>query len=149
MEKSDQNRLWVLPLLLAIVLGGVLAVRCWQPAAMSGKRSLGVGAEPIRGELVELEIDAGEGTPLAFQVPWEAGATVQDALAGAGNGKLSFAVQGRNAGALLTELAGYANEGEGGRNWHFEVNGEWADRSFAVYELQPGDHVLWKFAEGE
>jgi hypothetical protein len=38
------------------------------------------------------------------------------------------------------------NEGAGGRNWTYRVNDKHADRSFAVYELQPGDHVLWTFA---
>jgi hypothetical protein len=45
----------------------------------------------------------------------------------------------------LAELDHVGNEGAGGRNWLYQVNGKHADRSFAVYVLQPGDHVLWRF----
>ena len=59
--------------------------------------------------------------------------------------RTSFVTQGSGASAFLTEINGVKNEGAGGRNWMYSVNGERADRSFAVYELQPGDHVLWSF----
>ena len=60
--------------------------------------------------------------------------------------RISLTSTGSGASAFLTSLDGVANEGAGGRNWTYSVNGKHADRSFAVYELQPGDHVLWTFA---
>ena len=67
--------------------------------------------------------------------------TVRDLLNAAPG--LSISQQGSGASAFLTKIDGVANEGAGGRNWMYSVNGQRADRSFAVYELQPGDHVLW------
>jgi hypothetical protein len=63
--------------------------------------------------------------------------------------RVSLAAQGSGASAFLTQLGGVANEGAAGRNWVYSVNGRPADRSFAVYELQANDHVLWTFARGE
>jgi hypothetical protein len=45
----------------------------------------------------------------------------------------------------LTSINGVANEGAGGNNWTYEVNGRSGDRSYAVYELRAGDRVLWTF----
>lgn len=55
----------------------------------------------------------------------------------------------RGKDAMLTQLAGKENEGAGGRNWLYEVNGEWAQQSFGAYYPLPGDRVLWKFAPSE
>ena len=72
--------------------------------------------------------------------------TVQDALAASG---AKFSVQGNGAAAFLTELAEIKNEGPGGRNWQFEINNQWSDRSFGIRTLDPGDRVLWKFETSE
>ncbi len=50
--------------------------------------------------------------------------------------------------AFLTAIDGVENEGADGQNWTYTVNGQIADRSFAVYELKPGDQVLWTFGRG-
>jgi hypothetical protein len=72
---------------------------------------------------------------------------VQKALATAE--AVTFSVQGEGDKAFLTELAGHSNEGPGGKNWQFEVNGQWSSSSFGIHELQPGDRVLWEFKESE
>lgn len=54
--------------------------------------------------------------------------------------------QGSGAMSFLSSIDGIVNEGVGGRNWVYSVNGKTADRSFAVYELSAGDRVLWQFA---
>lgn len=149
MEKSHQIRLWILPLLLVVVLGGVVVVRNRQLPETVSTPTTERKTELMSNEVVELEIDTGEDTLLRFEVLWEKGMTVRDAVAQVAKGDLTLVVQRDEEAAFLMELAGLANEGRGGRNWVFEVNGKWADRSFAVYELEPGDHVLWKFVESE
>ena len=46
--------------------------------------------------------------------------------------------KGSGQSAFLTAVDGVANEGADGNNWTYAVNGQSGDRSFAVYELQPG-----------
>ncbi len=70
--------------------------------------------------------------------------TVRDLLNGVP--RLRIVQQGSGSSAFLTQIDDVTNEGAGGRNWMYSVNGQRADRSFAIYELQPGDHVLWSFA---
>jgi len=41
------------------------------------------------------------------------------------------------------------NERGRGSNWIYWVNKKMGDRSFAVKELMPSDHVLWRFGEYE
>jgi hypothetical protein len=74
--------------------------------------------------------------------------TVRDALAAAvdSSGNVKFAQQGADQSAFLTEIEGVKNEGAGGRNWTYTVNGKLGDRSFAIYPLRPGDQVLWTHA---
>ena len=62
--------------------------------------------------------------------------TVADLLSSAP--EVPITQKGSDQAAFLTAINGVANEGAGGKNWTYEVNGEVADRSFAVYELQPG-----------
>jgi hypothetical protein len=66
----------------------------------------------------------------------------------AGAPQLSVDQKGSGQAAFLTSIDGVANQGADGKNWTFAVNGQSADRSFAVYELRPGDHVLWTFGPG-
>ena len=100
------------------------------------------------GQRVLLTINFGDGRPLQNEsAPWREGMTVADLLQG--EPRVSLAVQGSGPSAFLTQLGGVANEIPNGRNWVYSVNGKPADRSFAVYELQANDHVLWTFARGE
>lgn len=146
MEPSSSRRTWILPLLLVAVLVGVLAVRAWQPAGTRVEPTTTVPMEGTTQQQVALTIDTGDRPPRASSVPWQAGMTVQEMLAASDT---PFVVHGNGPAAFLTELAGIKNEGPGGRNWQFEVNGKWSDRSFGIQTLEPGDHVLWKFAASE
>jgi hypothetical protein len=56
-----------------------------------------------------------------------------------------FAFQGRGATALLSRIDDLTSEGGGQRNWIFYVNQRKGDRSFGIWQLQPGDEVLWRF----
>ena len=140
---------WRLPLLLATILVAMLLLQgrgrrgedADQRDVRSAERAIDSAAEPV-----QLTIDFGNGEqPVRQTASWREGMTVADLMNGAP------AVQDRSKGAgesaFLTQINGVANEGAGGRNWLYRVNGEHADRSFAVYKLRPGDHVLWTFAE--
>ena len=80
--------------------------------------------------------------------PGSDGMTVADLMVAASHlpKGIQFSQQGSGESALLTEINGDANQGGDGKNWIYSVNGNDADRSFAIYKLEPGDHVLWTFS---
>jgi hypothetical protein len=51
--------------------------------------------------------------------------------------------------SLVMQIDDKWSEGAGLRNWTYSINDKLADRSFAVYELKPGDRVLWRFGPQE
>lgn len=65
-------------------------------------------------------------------------------LIAAANG-IEVTQRGSGQGAFVTAIDGVANEGAEKNNWTYEVNGKSGDRSHAIYELHPGDRVLWTF----
>ena len=148
---------WRLPLLMAIVLAAIVVingrgVRETIPST-SQVRSPVIEPAPPVSQTVGLAIDFGDGRRREWKsIDWREGITVADVLASAtqleNSGEtLSFAQQGTGASAFLSKAGGVSNEGAGGRNWTYRVNGERGDRSFAIYELRPGDQVLWTFGE--
>jgi hypothetical protein len=139
---------WQLPALLLLVLVWILlskgrlsreqAADSVRPAATHQRQ---VEAAPE----VSITIDFGdERKSLSNTIPWWSGMTIRGLLSSASLG--GFGQKGRGESAFLTQIAGFENEGAGGRNWMYSVNGQRGDRSFEIYELQPGDHVLWSFA---
>jgi hypothetical protein len=155
---------WLLPLLLAIVLAAIWfyngrrirsSVSDGTGAANSPREDNQIPAQTAavaRSPTVSLILEIGHGRRREWnQIAWWEGMTVGDAMTSAARASdedepIKFAQQGTVASAFLTELDGIANEGAGGRNWTYQVNGQRADRSFAVCELRPGDQVLWRFA---
>ena|SRR5688572_753823 len=143
---------WGLPLLFAIVLAAILLSQTktvrnslFKPATIRPPVDQN-DSQPAQQVL--LTINYGDGRPLQNERgPWREGMTVGDLLQG--EPRVSLTMQGSGASGFLTQLGGVANEGAGGRNWIYSVNGKPADRSFEVYELKPNDHVLWTFTRGE
>ena len=80
-------------------------------------------------------------------LPCKKGFTVLDVLKVAEKHPhgLKFSYRGKGATAFLTQIDDLKNEGGGGKNWIYEVNGKVADRSFAVFQIKPSDKVLWKY----
>jgi hypothetical protein len=146
---------WRLPVLLAVVLVAVVALRGGgirqPPQTVPSPNPTPDTIEPITGPAVSLELHVEGGLRLVYPpLAWREGMTVADLLAaGQRTMRLDFVVQGSGASALLTEMGGYANEDASGRNWTYTVNGQRADRSFAIRELEPGDEVLWRFGRTE
>ena len=133
--------------MLALVLGGMLLWQGrgqWESREVTGENGARVPAEGPASERVSLTIDYGNGKQRTVEPQaWHEGMTVADLLSAAPG--LATTQKGEGAGAFLIEVDGVANEGVDGNNWAYEVNGTSADRSFGIYELRPGDRVLWKF----
>jgi hypothetical protein len=138
---------WRLPLLLVLVLAAIVWSRIRglhedSPEKKSDQPAPVAGRDPR--ENVALTIDFGGGRRKNFDtIAWHEGMTVADAM----NAALGAAITQKGAGqsAFVTAIDGIENQGADGQNWTYSVDGEIADRSFAVYELKPGDRVLWTF----
>jgi hypothetical protein len=102
-------------------------------------------------DTVRLIVDYGDGAAKTIaDLPWAKGNTVLDAMKEATTRRhgISFSFTGSGDTAMLTKIDDVANEGSGAgkKNWQYWVNGNRGDRSFATFELQAHDTVLWRFA---
>lgn len=100
---------------------------------------------------VQLTIEYGDGVQKIFSaLEWKEKQTVFDVLQLAEKHPRGIKLKHRGSGAttLVTAIDDAANQASGD-NWLYEVNGKRADRSCAVYELQAGDKVLWKFGNSK
>jgi hypothetical protein len=150
---------WVL--LLAAVIVGALLAGLRQRSADSGGEPSAKGVEasgPIRpspqptGETASLAIDFGNGVRKEFAaLAYRHGMTVGDLMREGRKFRpgLQFTQRGSGAMGFVESLENVANEGGGGRNWLYSVNGQGATRSFDVETLEPGAAVLWEFRGGE
>lgn len=144
---------WRLPVLLALVLVAIVVMRSRgvreeTPRVVSETPGTGSAVVADGAEVVTLTIDSGSGQePHTVAVAWNDGMTVGDVLAVASQlpDGFRFEKQGTGEMTLLTRIGDVANEGAGGRNWIYSVNGERGDRSYFIYPLQAGDRVLWEF----
>lgn len=153
-DSQPRSTWWRLPLLLFLLLVAIVAAR-WsrQPVRDAQQREL---QRPlpvaVAGKTVALEIDFADGRRSEFDaIPWHRGMTVDDLMTAASrlpNG-IRYTVGGDGQMTMLASIDGVENQWGGGRNWIYRVNGKLADRSLAVYELEPGDRVLWTFSEKE
>jgi hypothetical protein len=101
---------------------------------------------------VRLVIDYGDGVIKTITgLPWTRGSTVLDVMNAAKSRPhgISFGYTGSGASAFLTQIDDIANEGGGKKNWQLWVNTSYADKSFAVYDVQPLDVVFWRFTTQE
>ena len=144
---------WLLPLLAVAALVVIVVVR-FQQQDRSARRAAETAQQAVSEGVVQLETDYADGVQKRLTaLPWRAGMTVADAmeLAAAHQRGIRYNHEGVGADALLVSIDGLKNEGGGSssRNWIYRINGEQGDRSFAVYELQSGDTVLWSFTTYE
>ena len=98
---------------------------------------------------ISLTVDYGDGVQKVFsQLPWRKGLTVLQALESAKKHPrgITFVYKGTGSRGFLTQIDDLKNQGRGA-NWIYRVNNQLGDKSFAVFELQAGDAVLWKFGD--
>ena len=101
---------------------------------------------------VRLVVNYGNGViKTIIGLPWTKGSTVLDVMNAAKNRPhgINFSYTGSGASAFLTRIDDVANEGGSKKNWQLWVNTSYADKSFAVYEVQPLDVVFWRFTTQE
>jgi uncharacterized protein DUF4430 len=124
---SSVNRLFVLAVLL--------------PAFAAGSAC---AAEPT----VRLTIDYGDGVEKTFvALAWREKLTVFDAMQAAAQHPRGIKIQHTGSGETIfvTAIDDRTNEGQGGNNWRYEINGQRPPQSAGVAELKAGDAVLWRF----
>ena len=142
---------WRLPLLFAVVLVAIVAARSVQRRRTrtgASRRRGDAGAGSLREVCVRSSIDYGEGRERKFDaIPWHDGMNVDDVMIAASerpNG-ITYGVCGDHEMTLLNRIDDASNQWSGGNNWTYKVNDVPADRSMKVFELKPGDRVLWTF----
>lgn len=148
-SSDKQNRSWWrLPLLLALVLAAVFMLRdrgVREESPASENQAPPASVSPS-GQTVSLTIDFGETNKTEYEpIAWREGMTILDVMREAQNPKLPLKIVGSGDSTFLVAIGDIQNEGTAERNWMYSVNGKVGDRSFAVYELQPNDQVLWIF----
>lgn len=80
-------------------------------------------------------------------IPWQREMTVLHAmLSAARTFRIPFVCSGAGSKTFLTSIGHFANEGHGGRNWMYSVNGSFPETSFAVFALEAQDIVEWCYA---
>ena len=145
---------WLFPALLAILLVILLGLTRWVPS----QPPLQLSAPPDNwtpslrptGQTASLSINFGNGAKKEFvALPWQAEMTVADLLERAREFRpgIRFKQIGSGESGFLTSLDGLANEGAGGRNWIYQVDGQHAHVSFCLEKIEPGTHVLWTFTD--
>jgi uncharacterized protein DUF4430 len=107
-------------------------------------------AENSDENTVRLIVDYGDGAAKTLaNLPWAKGNTVSDAMKAATTRPhgISFGFTGSGDSTVLTKIDDEQNQGGGAgkKNWQYWVNGTYGDRSFATFELQAQDTIVWRF----
>jgi hypothetical protein len=140
--------LLVIALLILLAFAGRVSHQ--PPTGPAGATAPWTPSPPAEGETVRLTIDFGNGATHEFAaLPWQTEMTVADLLVSAQRFRpgIQFTQIGRGETGFLSALDGLANEGAGGRNWLYRVDGRHAHQSFCLEKLEPGSHVLWSFTD--
>lgn len=154
-ESPDNSKLrnWALPVVLLGVFLAMVAFLALRPPSERPTELLSLHprtAEAPPAEPAELTIDFGEGEPLKIWLAVGEGTALNALQLACRQASVSEPeLRGQGAMAFVTSVGGVPNEGAGGRNWVFEVNGELGVQSAAVTPVGPGDRVLWRFSEKE
>ena len=124
----------------------LLAAALLVVAAAWATRPVAAGAD----DTVRLIVDYGDGaSKTVANLHWAKGNTILDAMKAATTRPhgISFSYTGSGDSAVLTKIDDVQNEGGGAgrKNWQYWGNGTYGDRSFAVFELQAQDTIVWRF----
>lgn len=99
-------------------------------------------------QTVKLTIDYGDGVQKTFvSLEWKEKLTVFAALQTAAKHPRGIKVEHSGSGdtTFIKAIDDAANEGQGGRNWKYSINGAGAQVSAGVAELKAGDQILWSY----
>lgn len=119
------------------------------PVAASTAPQSAANEQPPAKIEVEIEIDFKNSTPsLSGKVTLEKEQTAFAALESFARQKeLKVDFKGEGETLFVKGIGEVANQGAGGINWTYRVNGELGDRSSGIFSLKPGDKVLWIFGK--
>lgn len=96
---------------------------------------------------VELLSGAGTGSR-EFTVDWADGMTALDAtIALRDQHAIELKFRGDGATAFVSAIAGIENQGAGGDNWVYLINGKLGTASCDVADLHAGDRLTWRFGD--
>lgn len=62
------------------------------------------------------------------------------------DGRIEFDASGSGETAFVRSINGVANEGAGGRNWTYDLNGACATVGVGAQLVEDGDRVAWRLA---
>jgi hypothetical protein len=140
---------WRLPLLLAVVLLAMIAARATRVSdRTTSTRDSAPPPAATDGRTVSLTLRYGGDQERSFdKVAWHDGMTIDDLMTAVSRLPEApmYRISGDGQMAFVVGIDDAFNEGGRGRFWTYQVNDVPGDRSFAVFELQPGDRVLWTF----
>jgi hypothetical protein len=97
---------------------------------------------------IRLTIDYGDGVEKSFtRLEWKDKMTVFDALQAAEKHERGIKLKHTGGGetVFIVAIDDLENEGQGGKNWRYNVNDQGARVSAGVAELKAGDAVVWRF----
>ena len=138
---------WRLPLLLGLVLAAIMWTQAHKSREAPPQATPAMPTPIPKSDprpKVWLSVNYGDGGRTDFAaIEWHEGMTAAD-LTKAWP-VIPIKQQGEGESAFVTSIKDIENQGADGKNWIYSVNGQTADRSFAVYKLKPDDHVLWTF----
>ena len=100
-------------------------------------------------QAVKLTIDYGDGVQKVFvNLEWKEKLTVFAALQAAEKHPRGIKLEHSGSGdsVFIKTIDDAENEGQGGRNWRYSVNGEGGRVSAGIAELKAGDQILWRYA---
>lgn len=156
---SNSTKRWaVRGLAFVWMLAGLFVMGC-QPAdqdnaegepsgvAIAESKPAEVDSNQTAKIVIRLAPDSG---PIEIELPVTGEMTVLDLMNQAQReGKLEFEYRGSGATVFVNSIQGLANQGAGGHNWIYRVNGKLGDRSIGVAEIVAGDKITWEFGSYE
>jgi hypothetical protein len=119
------------------------------PATTATAPQPAAAEQPLAKIEVEVEIDFKNSTPaLTGKVTLEKEQTAFAALESFARQKeLKVDFKGEGETLFVKGIGEVANQGAGGINWTYRVNGELGDRSSGIFSLKAGDKVSWIFGK--
>jgi len=137
-----------------------------QTGSMDGQLANGLGRGAPRGDatgrevqtspagadsdqlVVRLRIARPGVEPEVGEVSWREEMTVFDAL-DRFSPSLNVESTGQGESLFVKSIGGQPNLGASGDNWIYRVNGKLGDRSCGLYQVSPGDEIVWSFGKYE
>ncbi len=114
-------------------------------AGQSAPQAAGADTHPDQTARLVIRLTPDQG-PIEIELPATSEMTVLGLMKRAQqDGTLEFEYRGSGETAFVTSIQGLANQGAGGNNWIYRVNGKLGDRSIGVARIAAGDEVTWEF----